>query len=200
MECTCFDYIHSYPDKYYGRDTVFSPEKHLEIGYNLCNKFQMAISKHKVMSEHVELNQSSFGKYNLTEIKFKKGHDCHSKPFSSASLFKLMDRHYIAADQLEYLISRSNQQKFMVFTSDNFRHLLGHTNTVVNFVKCVKEYLQTKLVCLKNGGNINFTDTQILEEELKNYQDTLKIFHLFYSFRDYFSSDFDREEEKEKDE
>lgn len=201
MECTCFDEVFSYFERSYGAEYTFS-NNFLSIALNACNKLRRVLNNHKNLSDHINLNQSCVAKYNLTEIKLKENYDCHSKPLSSTSLYKLMDLHYKLLDRLEYLISRSNQQKFIIFISNPFKHLLGNSNTVLNFVKCLKEYLQNKLISLKNDSNkaVTFNDTKELELEYLNLEETMKILELFDSFRDYFSSDYDNEKEKEENE
>lgn len=197
MECTCFDKIHVYPDREFQKEYL-SPETHLEVGYFLCRNFQKEIWRHNTLSEHVKINISSFGQRNPTEIKLKEKFKCHSRQFSVNSLFKLLDRHYNTVNSLEYLILRSNQQKLMVYIGENFERMLGHTNTAENFVKFLKEYLQTKLLLLKNNKDQVMTScTKELEEELENYQHTMKILQLFYSFKDFFSVEFDKEEVKD---
>ena len=111
-----------------------------------------------------------------------------------------MDLHYKLLDKLELLISRSNQQKFLIYTSNPFKHLLGNSNTASNFVKCLKEYLQNKLVTLKTNAykGVTFNDTKELEAEFINLEETMKILEIFNSFRDYFSADYDKEEEKKE--
>ena len=151
------------------------------------------------MNAAIPLNTTYAKKPNLTELKVKKEFDCFQKKFQITSFKKLINRHFVALNILEFQVNSTNQPQFLIKIADPFKHLLckgvfDNSNSISNYIKCVREHVNTKISALSKLKEDHLVcDLNLFAQELQNYQHTLNNIQLFFSLKDFYSSDFDNE-------
>lgn len=182
MECFCFDKLLLTPYQDGQEDGV---ENFLKSEKLLCSEIYWEISRHTFLNL-----TKSFNYKKLPDFKLKKEFDCVDK-LKLKCLHQLVDRHYKALNILEGEVLKTNQKKLEIFIHRSLKNILLHRNDVSNYIDCLKEYLRSQLPPLKN---VAYVSAGVLSLELQKYQNTLKILQILFSFKDYYSADFDKDE------
>ena len=188
MECHCFNKIVC---------AVFpncSEISYIEKERAVCAALINEINRHKILKTALEINKSDFSHSNYTEIKIKDQayFNCIDKKFKAQVLYQLLSRHFDTLTILQMQVSKTKQHQFIVCIDNTFKHVLGNTNTVSNYLNHLKNHVAERLNDLKNYLKNNyFYSTKELKSEIEKHQRSLNILQLFYSFKDYYSLDFD---------
>ena len=184
MYCQCFKNIL----------TKYSPEfsstqAYLEFEISNCLKIKEEIAKKNLVSSILHLNTS----YLTTEIKLKND-NCTINKYQLNCLYIVLSKHWETLNILENEVNKAKQQTLKIEVPKHFQHFLTQTNTISDYIKCVKIYIYTKSSPLRiYGNNIHSYSTDELKIENKNHLSSLKFLQLFSSFKEFYSADFEQE-------
>ena len=190
MECLCFDKkICEFPQKDW---LILTPIESLKIEQNLCSELIWEVRKHKNLHNTLGINNPKFTPKNLTQIKLTNG---KCEKFKLTFVYKVLKRHFETLNLLEEQVFNTNQQKYMVFPGNKFKHLTLHTCTILDYISCLKEYIKTKMQPLFGIHQVSHSlGVYELDSEIKNYQKTIDILGIFCSFKNFYSEDFDKDD------
>ena len=182
MSCHCFNQILS------EEVPTLSAVSYIKFENDNCSKITWELKKHQVLSSIFNLNYS----YSTTEIKIKTEYNCFDKKFDLQILSKILNKHRITLEILENEVNKSKQHDLKINVNPNFQHLLGKTVEIEKYIKCLKEYISIKSLPLKIfGGNVHTFSIIELEVENQNHQLSLQLLQLFFSFKNFYSVEFD---------
>ena len=121
MECHCFNQILSTNPTL----TTFVKD-FLKVEKKICSRLCWELNRHILLNAAILLNTTYAKKpsENLTELKVKKEFDCFHKKFQITSFKKLINRHFVALNILEFQVNSTNQPQFLIKIADPFKNLL----------------------------------------------------------------------------
>ena len=182
MNCECFKKILSEVSDFSKTD------KYLETETGNSSKLFWELQRHKNVSSLRDINNS----YLTTDIKIKSEFNCNDKKFELKCVLDILNRHYHTLMELENVSNRCKQQQLNIEIPYKLQHVLGKTNKISEYIKCMKEYINfKKLPLLVYGSNIHSFSIDDLQNENQSHKNSLLILQLFYSLRNFYSVSFD---------
>lgn len=179
MVCHCFNNILPESEDFPSLPVV----SYLQFEKELSSKLYWEIKQHQ--------NLKSISHSTIKKLKKDK---CIKKKIQLIYLQRLLKKHWTTINMLEVEVNKSKQHELKINVNQNFHYLLGKRCEIVKYMKCLKEYIGVKSQPLTIYGLLYgpITDFEI---EHKNHQFSLQLLELFSSFKDFYSADFDSENE-----
>ena len=191
MSCKCFDIsLHSF--EFLPKDISSRNDQldYAQFELKNCEALSKQIKKKNLVSSTFELNSSGV----ITKIKLKNKATCLNKKYSAIIINNLFCKHIQTLNFLENEVNLTKQHDLNIMIPIPFQHLLGGVNTIVNYIKCVKEYIVVKSEPYRRyTPNISLISTEELELENNHHEKSLYLLELFCSFKNFYSVSFDLE-------
>ena len=159
-------------------------EYFLNCELKLCCALIWALKLHKNLHNATILFCKSSEKLE-TEFKVQDCFDCYEKVVTKKSLLEVIERHITTLQMLKQVLKRKKQNNLPVFHTYKRLTKLPLNILAIDYVTQVQQYLLTKHLQISNITDENMHFANELTKAVMIFQETLEIFQLFSSLKDY---------------
>ena len=183
MECKCFTSIllqHESANLNFDEAEYF-----LNCDLKLCSELTWALKRHKNLHNATILFCKSSEKPE-TEFKVQDYFDCYEKTLTKKSVLEVIERHLKALKMFNSVLKRKKQKNLPVLHSyRGMRKKLPLRITASEYISHVQKELENKHFQISKitDETIHFGSEMV--QTIIFFQDTLEIFQLFCSLKDY---------------